>query len=86
MYRRKFLERLRELERIGIIKRRLVTEYTVRIEYSLTEMDKGFESVLLSGFFFDEVNAQNCLQGWQVKNAWDRFNLICLLENIDSVR
>jgi DNA-binding HxlR family transcriptional regulator len=41
-------ERLRELERLGIIRRRIVSEYPVRIEYSLTDMGKGFEPVLLS--------------------------------------
>jgi len=45
-------ERLRELERFGIIKRSVVTQYPVRIEYSLTEMGKGFEPVLLSAASF----------------------------------
>ena len=45
-------ERLRELERVGIIKRNIATEYPVRIEYSLTDMGKGFEPVLLSGATF----------------------------------
>jgi DNA-binding HxlR family transcriptional regulator len=45
-------ERLRELERLGIIRRRIVSEYPVRIEYSLTDMGKGFEPVLLSAASF----------------------------------
>jgi DNA-binding HxlR family transcriptional regulator len=45
-------ERLRELERVGIIKRNIATEYPVRIEYSLTDMGKGFEPVLLSAATF----------------------------------
>ena len=45
-------EHLRELERFGIIKRSVVTQYPVRIEYSLTEMGKGFEPVLLSAASF----------------------------------
>lgn len=45
-------ERLRELERLGIIRRRIVSEYPVRVEYSLTNMGKGFESVLLSAASF----------------------------------
>jgi|SRR5215831_8404434 len=45
-------ERLRELEQVGIIRRRIVTEYPVRVEYSLTEMGKGFEPVLLSAASF----------------------------------
>src|SRR5574341_2683868 len=45
-------ERLRELERLGIVKRRIVTEYPVRIEYHLTDLGRGFESVLLSAASF----------------------------------
>ena len=45
-------ERLRELERVGIIKRNIATEYPVRIEYILTDMGKGFEPVLLSAAIF----------------------------------
>jgi DNA-binding HxlR family transcriptional regulator len=45
-------ERLRELERLGIIRRRIVSEYPVRVEYSLTDIGKGFEPVLLSAASF----------------------------------
>jgi DNA-binding HxlR family transcriptional regulator len=45
-------ERLRELERLGIIRRRIVSEYPVRVEYNLTERGKGFEPVLLSAASF----------------------------------
>jgi DNA-binding HxlR family transcriptional regulator len=45
-------ERLRELEQLGIIKRRIVSEYPLRVEYSLTDMGKGFEPVLLSAASF----------------------------------
>jgi DNA-binding HxlR family transcriptional regulator len=45
-------ERLRELERLGIIRREIVAEYPVRIEYSLTDIGKGFEPVLLSAASF----------------------------------
>lgn len=45
-------ERLRELERLGIVRRRIVSEYPVRVEYSLTDMGKGFEPVLLSAASF----------------------------------
>ena len=45
-------ERLRELERLGIIRRRIVSEYPVRAEYSLTDMGKGFEPVLFSAASF----------------------------------
>ena len=39
-------ERLRELEQLGIIRRRIVSEYPLRVEYSLTDIGKGFEPVL----------------------------------------
>ena len=45
-------ERLRELERLGIIRRRIVSEYPVRVEYSLTDIGKEFEPVLLSAASF----------------------------------
>jgi DNA-binding HxlR family transcriptional regulator len=45
-------ERLRELEQLGIIRRRVVSEYPVRVEYSLTDMGTGFEPVLLSAASF----------------------------------
>src|ERR687888_1026049 len=45
-------ERLRELEQLGIIRRRIVSEYPLRVEYSLTEVGKGFEPVLLSAASF----------------------------------
>jgi DNA-binding HxlR family transcriptional regulator len=49
-------ERLRELERLGIIKRRIVSEYPLRVEYSLTDMGKGFEPVLLSAASFSMIH------------------------------
>jgi DNA-binding HxlR family transcriptional regulator len=45
-------ERLRELEQLGIIRRRIMLEYPLRVEYSLTDMGKGFEPVLLSAASF----------------------------------
>ena len=45
-------ERLRELERLGIIRRRIVSEYPVRVEYNLTDIGKGFEPVLASAASF----------------------------------
>jgi DNA-binding HxlR family transcriptional regulator len=45
-------ERLRELEHLGMIKRRIVSDYPVKIEYSLTDIGREFESVLLSAAFF----------------------------------
>jgi DNA-binding HxlR family transcriptional regulator len=45
-------ERLRELEHLGIVRRKIVSEYPVRVEYSLTDLGKGFEPVLLSAASF----------------------------------
>ena len=45
-------ERLRELEDLGIIRREIISEYPVRVEYSLTDVGKGFEPVLLSAASF----------------------------------
>ena len=45
-------ERLRELEKLGIIKRRIVSEYPIKVEYELTELGKGFEPVLLAAGSF----------------------------------
>jgi DNA-binding HxlR family transcriptional regulator len=45
-------ERLRELERFGIVRRRIVSKYPVRVEYSLTDLGKAFEPVLLAAASF----------------------------------
>jgi len=45
-------ERLRELEKFGIIKRRIVSEYPIRAEYELTDLGKAFEPVLLAAGAF----------------------------------
>lgn len=45
-------ERLRELERLGIIKREIISEYPIRVEYSLTDIGRGFEPVMLSAASF----------------------------------
>lgn len=45
-------ERLRELEYHGVIRREIVSEYPIRVEYSLTDAGRGFESVLLSAASF----------------------------------
>jgi DNA-binding HxlR family transcriptional regulator len=49
-------ERLRELERLGIVRRRIVSKYPLRVEYSLTDMGKGFEPVLLSAASFSMMH------------------------------
>jgi DNA-binding HxlR family transcriptional regulator len=45
-------ERLRELEKLGIVKRRIVPEYPIKVEYGLTDLGKAFEPVLLAAGSF----------------------------------
>jgi DNA-binding HxlR family transcriptional regulator len=45
-------ERLRELEKLGIIKRSIVSEYPIKVEYGLTDLGKEFEPVLLAAGSF----------------------------------
>lgn len=45
-------ERLRELQKLGIIKRTIVSEYPIRVEYELTELGREFEPVLLAAGSF----------------------------------
>ena len=45
-------ERLRELQRFGIVRRRIVSEYPIRVEYELTNLGKEFEPVLLAAASF----------------------------------
>lgn len=45
-------ERLRELEGLGMIRRKIVSEYPVRIEYNLTDAGEGLEQVLVSAASF----------------------------------
>jgi len=45
-------ERLRELEKLDILNRRIVSEYPVRVEYELTDLGKAFEPVLLAAGSF----------------------------------
>jgi DNA-binding HxlR family transcriptional regulator len=49
-------ERLRELEKLGIIKRRIVSKYPIKVEYGLTELGKEFEPVLLAAGSFSMRN------------------------------
>jgi DNA-binding HxlR family transcriptional regulator len=45
-------ERLRELEKLGILKRRIASEYPIKVEYGLTDLGKAFEPVLLAAGSF----------------------------------
>jgi DNA-binding HxlR family transcriptional regulator len=49
-------DRLRELQKFGIIKRRIVSEYPVRVEYEMTDLGKEFEPVLLAAASFSMRN------------------------------
>jgi DNA-binding HxlR family transcriptional regulator len=49
-------ERLRELQKFGIVRRRIVSEYPIRVEYELTDLGKEFEPVLLAAASFSMRN------------------------------
>ena len=49
-------ERLRELQRFGIVRRRIVSEYPIRVEYEMTDMGREFEPVLLAAASFSMRN------------------------------
>jgi DNA-binding HxlR family transcriptional regulator len=49
-------ERLRELEKFGIIRRRIVSEYPIRVEYEMTALGREFEPVLLAAASFSMKN------------------------------
>ena len=49
-------QRLRELEKLGIVRRRIVSEYPIRVEYEMTDLGKEFEPVLLAAASFSMRN------------------------------
>jgi DNA-binding HxlR family transcriptional regulator len=49
-------ERLRELEKFGIVRRRIVSEYPIRVEYDITDLGREFEPVLLAAASFSMRN------------------------------
>jgi DNA-binding HxlR family transcriptional regulator len=49
-------ERLRELEKFGIVRRRIVSEYPIRVEYEMTDVGREFEPVLLAAASFSMRN------------------------------
>jgi DNA-binding HxlR family transcriptional regulator len=49
-------ERLRELQKLGIVRRRIVSEYPIRVEYEMTDLGKEFEPVLLAAASFSMRN------------------------------
>jgi len=49
-------QRLRELQKFGIVRRRIVSEYPIRVEYEMTDLGKEFEPVLLAAASFSMRN------------------------------
>jgi DNA-binding HxlR family transcriptional regulator len=49
-------ERLRELQKFGIVRRRIVSEYPIRVEYEMTDLGKEFEPVLFAAASFSMKN------------------------------
>jgi DNA-binding HxlR family transcriptional regulator len=49
-------KRLRELQGFGIIRRRIVSEYPIRVEYEMTDEGREFEPVLLAVASFSMRN------------------------------
>ena len=49
-------ERLRELQSFGIVRRRIASEYPIRIEYEMTDLGREFEPVLLAAASFSMRN------------------------------
>ena len=49
-------ERIRELEKLGIVRRRIVSEYPIRVEYEMTDLGREFEPVLLAAASFSMRN------------------------------
>ena len=49
-------ERLRELQKFGIVRRRIVSEYPIKVEYEMTDLGKEFEPVLLAAASFSMKN------------------------------
>jgi DNA-binding HxlR family transcriptional regulator len=49
-------ERLRELQKFGIVSRRIVSEYPIRVEYEMTDLGREFEPVLLAAASFSMRN------------------------------
>ena len=49
-------ERLRELQKFGIVRRRIVSDYPIRVEYEMTDLGKEFEPVLLAAASFSMRN------------------------------
>ena len=49
-------ERLRGLQKFGIVRRRIVSEYPIKVEYEMTDLGREFEPVLLAAASFSMKN------------------------------
>jgi DNA-binding HxlR family transcriptional regulator len=49
-------ERLRDLQKFGIVRRRIISEYPIRVEYEMTDLGREFEPVLLAAASFSMKN------------------------------
>lgn len=52
-------ERLRELQEFGILRRRIVSEYPIRVEYEMTDLGREIEPILLAAASFSMRNMPN---------------------------
>ena len=62
--------RLKEMEKNGLVYRRIYHETPIRIEYYLTEKGKALKSVLdqMAGWVFCSILPSRCIQRWKTKN------------------
>ena len=64
--------RLRELQKLGIINRRIVSEYPIRVEYEITDLGREFEPVLLAAASFSMKNMPKVVfKDGKARNASD---------------
>ncbi len=59
---------MRELGKFGIVKRRIVSEYPIRVEYELTVLGKAFESppLWVWAIIVGVLLASKFIYGWRV--------------------
>lgn len=62
-------ERLKELQKLGMVKRKIVSESPIRIEYALTEVGRQLEPTLLAAASF----SMSCLPKIVFKDGKPRY-------------
>src|SRR3712207_3528969 len=69
-------ERLRELQKLGIVKRRIVSEYPIRVEYEMTDLGKELEPVLLAAASFSMRNlrSEERRVGKECRSRWSPYH------------